>query len=404
MGARPAASAAGGEPVRTRVRPWGLVVALACAASTPASAHSPSVAHVEVRPLDGDGRHIQVDVDVSLRDLAMTLPLDADRDERITWGELLAARPALESLVADGVEVSRSGGRCRLAPEALATRRYDDGAYAALRLRGECRGTGPYVVRYQMMFDRDAGHRAIVSLTGPGAVEGQGVDPSGGADAPAPGASTGIARAGAGTVQLDPARPGGFIAFLREGVHHILIGYDHIAFLLSLLLPAMLVWTGLQWAPAGRVRPRVIHVVGLVTAFTVAHSLTLTLAALGWVRPAGAWIEAVIAASVILAALNNLRPVVTRRLWLLAFGFGLVHGFGFAGALGEIGLPRGTRLEALLGFNLGVELGQLAIVAVLLPLLAVLRGRVWYSRRVLPIVSLAIAMSGAIWLSQRLGP
>lgn len=382
------------------VSAWWPALVLGCSLAAPAAAHSPSVAHVQVRPLTADGSRIEVELDVSLRDLALTLALDANRDERVTWGELLGARADLDALVASNLEVGRAGGACVLAPVALATRRYEDGAYASVRLRGRCAGAGPFLVRYGLLFDRDPGHRAIVTLLEPGDAPRDLVDA--GAAPPAERATTGIARAGARTVRLDPADDAGFVAFLREGIHHILIGYDHIAFLVSLLLAAMLVRSGGRWAPANRVAPRVSHVVGLVTAFTVAHSLTLSLAALGWVRPAGTWVEPMIAASVVLAALNNLRPAVTGRLWLLAFGFGLIHGFGFAGALGEIGLPRESRLRALLGFNLGVELGQLAIVAVLLPVLAAVRARPWYARWILPLASVAIALAGLRWLVQRL--
>ena len=144
------------------------------------------------------------------------------------------------------------------------------------------------------------------------------------------------------------------------------------------------------------------HVIRLVTAFTLAHSITLSLAVLGWVRPASLWIEAGIAASVLLAAVNNLKPLVIRRLWLVTFGFGLLHGFGFAGALLQVGLPDRSRLSALLGFNVGVELGQLAVVAVLLPVLFVLGRKVWYPRWVMGLLSALVAVLAAYWLFERL--
>jgi hypothetical protein len=140
----------------------------------------------------------------------------------------------------------------------------------------------------------------------------------------------------------------------------------------------------------------------LVTAFTVAHSITLTLAALGEVRPSTRLVEAAIALSVLLAALNNLWPVVVRRLWLAAFGFGLVHGLGFAGALLETGLPRQSRLAALLGFNAGVEAGQLAVVGIALPLLFALRRSPGYATWVVRGGSLLVALLAVDWLVRRL--
>jgi hypothetical protein len=120
------------------------------------------------------------------------------------------------------------------------------------------------------------------------------------------------------------------------------------------------------------------------------------------VTPASKWVEAAIAASVVLAALNNVRPLVTRRLWLVGFVFGLIHGFGFAGALGELGLPNRARLSALFGFNVGVELGQIAVVAAALPVLVAVRDKRWYAKAVMPLLSLAIAGLAAFWLWERL--
>jgi hypothetical protein len=187
-------------------------------------------------------------------------------------------------------------------------------------------------------------------------------------------------------------------------VHHILIGYDHVAFLLCLLLPVVLRRDGGQWRPAVTLRSTALQATAIVTAFTVAHSITLSLAALGWVVPASRWVEVAIAASVVLAALNNVRPVITQRLWLAGFGFGLVHGFGFAGALSELGLPAGARVLSLLGFNLGVEAGQLALVLVFLPLLFVVRTKAWYFRGGMQGLSLAIAALATWWLLARLFP
>ena len=139
----------------------------------------------------------------------------------------------------------------------------------------------------------------------------------------------------------------------------------------------------------------------IVTAFTVAHSITLTLATLEVVSLPSRWVEATIAASVVLAALNNLRPVFRGRRWTMAFGFGLVHGFGFASVLADLGLPRDALALALVGFNLGVEAGQLAIVAAFLPLAFALRRSVFYRRVVLWGGSLAIAAIAAAWFVER---
>ncbi len=194
---------------------------------------------------------------------------------------------------------------------------------------------------------------------------------------------------------------GGFATFLREGVWHIWIGIDHILFLVALLLPSVLVRREGRWAPVPRFRAALVNVVKVVTAFTIAHSLTLSLASLALVAPPGRLVESVIAFSVLLAALNNLRPVVSGRAWVVAFGFGLVHGFGFASVLADLGLPAGTLAVALFAFNLGVELGQLAIVAVFFPLAFAARATGFYQPVVLRLGSGLIGAIAAGWMVQR---
>ena len=140
----------------------------------------------------------------------------------------------------------------------------------------------------------------------------------------------------------------------------------------------------------------------VATSFTVAHTITLSLAALSVIVLPSRLVESTIALSVVLAALNNIWPLVHGRRWLVAFGFGLIHGFGFASVLTELGLPRDTLVLALVGFNLGVEAGQLAIVALFLPLAYALRASRFYRRTVMLGGSLAIALVAGIWLAERL--
>jgi hypothetical protein len=196
-------------------------------------------------------------------------------------------------------------------------------------------------------------------------------------------------------------RAGEFLAYLREGVLHIWSGYDHILFLLSLLLPAVLVRGAGGWQGVATLRQAFVEVLKVVTAFTLAHSLTLSLAALGVVTLPSRLVESAIAASVVIAAAGNLLNFAERRRWAIAFAFGLIHGFGFAAVLTDLGLPRALLALALLGFNLGVEAGQLAIVAVFLPLAFVLRGTWFYRRAALVGGSAAIALVAGVWLLER---
>ncbi len=178
--------------------------------------------------------------------------------------------------------------------------------------------------------------------------------------------------------------------FVLLGIGHIFTGYDHIAFLIGLLLAG------------GALR----DVIRVVTSFTLAHALTLALATLGLVTPPAALVEPLIAASVVYVALENLLDLWRKRArpgrrWRIAFGFGLVHGFGFAGALKELHLPGTGLATALFSFNLGVELGQAAIVAMAFPLLAQLRRRPGFAGAGLPAGSLTVGAAGLVWLVQR---
>ena len=139
----------------------------------------------------------------------------------------------------------------------------------------------------------------------------------------------------------------------------------------------------------------------MALSFTVAHSITLSLAALGMVSLPSRLVESVIAASVVFAAAGNLRPGLPRSRWPMAFGFGLIHGFGFASVLADLGLPEGALVIALVGFNVGVELGQIAIVGALLPL-GYLLGKTRFPRRgVLVGGSVLIGLVALVWFAER---
>ncbi len=192
-----------------------------------------------------------------------------------------------------------------------------------------------------------------------------------------------------------------FLVFAREGVWHIWSGFDHILFLLALLLPSVLRREQNAWQPVGEFRKALVNVLKVVTAFTVAHSITLSLATLGVVQLPSRLTESAIAASVVVAAANNVFPMFTRREWMVAFGFGLVHGFGFASGLSDMGITRQNLAVTVMGFNLGVEAGQLAIVSVFLPVAYGLRGSWIYPRIVLAGGSSGIVLIAAVWLVER---
>lgn len=166
----------------------------------------------------------------------------------------------------------------------------------------------------------------------------------------------------------------GFTGVVILGAEHIEIGSDHILFVVALLLPSVLVFSKLAgWQPSASFRSSLWRVLKIVTMFTIAHTITLTLGGLGIVEFSPVLVETIIAASIILAALHNIRPVLMNKEWIIAFVFGLFHGFGFAGLLGDLGLTQSRQFVSLLGFNLGIELGQATIILMVFPALFIAR-------------------------------
>ena len=193
----------------------------------------------------------------------------------------------------------------------------------------------------------------------------------------------------------------GFLAVVRLGVEHIWMGLDHVIFLVALLLPAVLRAGERRWEPVERFRPALINVVKIVTAFTVAHTLTLSLAALGVIHLPSRFVESAIAVSIAVAAADILFPVLHRRVWLVVFFFGLFHGFGFAGALEEMGvLPENLGLS-LFGFNLGVEIGQVAIVGRRVPGPVPGAQPLGYRRLAVQAAAVAMILVASGWLYER---
>jgi hypothetical protein len=166
----------------------------------------------------------------------------------------------------------------------------------------------------------------------------------------------------------------GFTGVVILGAEHIEIGSDHILFILALLLPSVLVFSRIAgWQPSASFGSSLWRVLKIVTMFTIAHTITLTLGGLGIVEFSPVLVETIIAASIILAALHNIRPVFVNKEWIIAFVFGLFHGFGFAGLLADLGLTQSRQFVSLLGFNIGIELGQATIILMVFPALFIAR-------------------------------
>lgn len=193
----------------------------------------------------------------------------------------------------------------------------------------------------------------------------------------------------------------GLWGFIQSGMHHIAIGLDHIFFLIALLLPSVMVVRDGSWQGADDLRTVAIRVFTIVTAFTVAHSITLSVAAFEIVTLPARLVESVIALSIGIAAIHILKPTLRTHAIGVVLAFGLFHGFGFASVMGELRIPDEYLVWSLLGFNIGVELGQLAIVVVALPVLFLLRNTGFYRRFVLPWGAAGLMLVSAYWLYER---
>ncbi|QEG34388.1 HupE/UreJ family protein [Bythopirellula goksoeyrii] len=358
------------------------VIELMCAT---AFAHKPSDSYLTIT---GGEEYLTIEWDIALKDLEFLIGLDENQNGEITWGEVKARRKAVTAHALSRLQISHRGYDCQLKLLDVLATRHSDGGYVVLSLSTDCPGdAAELTIHYNLLFDVDPTHRGLVHYTN-GEID-----------------STYVLSPESPLLELKTGevnRWNSFVAYVEEGIWHIWIGYDHILFLLTLLIPAVLIRRDHQWQPVESFRPAWTSVLKIVTMFTIAHSLTLWLAVMEYVTLPGWIVEAAIAFSIIVTALNNLFPVLHLSGWAIAFGFGLIHGFGFANVLIDLGLSSVSLGIALLGFNVGVELGQLAIVAVFLPLAYLMRSTTFYRWAILRCGSILVAVIAAIWMYERI--
>jgi hypothetical protein len=355
--------------------------------SSPAHAHKPSDSYLS---LDVRDAKVEARWDIALRDLDYAIGLDADASGDITWGEVLAKKDEIAALAQSHLSLDGDGAPCPLAlssADGLRIAQHSDGAYAVLAFSAACPGPPRVLgVDYELFFALDPQHHGIARIDDGGGVK------------------TAIFTAGDRRQRFErtaPHRGRELGAAIKNGIGHIASGIDHMLFLLALLLPSVLRREKEGWKPVGTFRLALVDVAKIVTSFTVAHSITLSLSALDVVRLPSRLVESGIAASVVFAALNNLVPMLEGDRWAAAFMLGLLHGFGFSATLLDLGLPRQALVLTLFGFNVGVEIGQLAVVAVFLPLAFVARGTTAYRRVALVGGSVAITLVASLWLVER---
>lgn len=360
---------------------WAFGFVLLMLAAGSAGAHTFAMSFVSIDSATDSS--VSASFDVAIRDLHHLLNLDRDGNAEITWGELTAASNAIEALVLSRTQLSTARGACTLGGrDAMALAEHGDGLYAHLSLQLECANAAASLrIDASRWFEVDPDHSSLLEFT--------------------------AANGSRTQTLLNSAAPHWRVTestfararrFLHEGMAHLVTGYDHLAFL-SVLLLALVRRRPSQ--PPAALPALLRRAFIVITAFTLAHSLTLLLAATGRLSLPSQPVEVAIAASVVIAACLNLSRRAGQHGWALAFGFGLVHGLGFAGALAELASER-IDLLMLAAFNIGIELAQVACALLAVPVMWLVFRNARCERIMLPAASLAVATVAASWVVARL--
>lgn len=366
------------------IKNFCLVLVIFLCIQSPAYAHKPSDSYLVIGVNQG---LIQGQWDIALRDLDYAIGLDADANNAITWQEVLNKQQDINAYAFARLQLKNGADICPIVPNKTLIDHHTDGAYAVIQFSANCKDAiNTLNVHYTLFADIDPSHRGLLRLDYKGATKTSIFGPE---------------NALQSFLLGNPDWLTEFKNYVVEGMWHIWKGYDHILFLISLLLPAVLVREANKWQPSPSFKSTLIDVIKVVTAFTIAHSITLTLATLHVVSLPSRWVEAAIAASVVVAALNNIYPSILKQRWMAAFAFGLIHGFGFAAVLSDLGLQNSALIIALVGFNLGVEIGQIGILSIYLPISYAIRKTWFYKTMFFYTGSIIIIGIAGIWFTER---
>ena len=370
----------------------GLLLILACLAAAEGHAHNigDSYLYLQVYPDSVSGRF-----EVNLSDLNHALGLEGT-DREITTDNLDQRIGFLQDYYREHVSISTEAGPLPMEFTTHGSLKAREGSYALLSfdIGGLEEVPDTLTFDYSVLFDEEPSHRGFLLVehnwaTGTFANENR---------------VSLVFGPGSTRQEFDLTSSGrlrGFLALVHLGAEHMLLGLDHIFFLVALLLPSVMRREGGGWQPLESLRPALGNVVIIVTAFVAAHAVALTLAALGLLRLPEALVETVIAGSTTLAAANILFPVFRGRVWWIIFGLSLFHGMGFAGGLMDLGVLDEHRGLSVLAFNLGIEVGQALIVAVLFPLLFLVRRLTVYRKVILPVAAVGMILVSGVWVIER---
>ena len=343
-------------------RCWVCLVAMLSLALLPSAvlAHKASDAYFKID--DGvQSNTLALQITIAVKDIDSAIEvLDANNDRQLSWGEIKAAIPDIARWLNGDVVMS-----CAAKPqnadwqfESLEQR--SDGAYVRFGASLPCAKASSVAIDYKLFAGLDASHRLLLNSRIGGVQAAAVLAPQvrSGLELRASSSSLAVIETATGPQTL--------FRFIPEGIHHILSGYDHLAFLLALLLPINLfVKADPSNRPLARASyPGLGRLLRTITGFTIGHSITLLLANLDVISVSPNWVEPAIAASIAISAALNIWPVKWLRGDVLALAFGLVHGLGFSGAMREADVSGSLLLWGIGGFNIGVELGQLLLLVV----------------------------------------
>jgi HupE / UreJ protein len=371
-------------PLRRALATAVVVAALAVAAvPSTASAHSLTSSTIAVEVQE---HAVDATISLPLETLDEALGTDYANDARLTADET----DALIAYIDEHLTVTDSDGRAWGASYGNVERETIEGIESLsvdVDFATGDSSTSRFTIAYDGIIEADPGHEAVVVLT----------------DSAAEISTVGVVDADHEALEVvDGGQPTPVGDMVRYGFHHVLEGVDHLLFLLALLLPAPLVAAAGRWRRGSGLVSTAKAVLGVVSAFTVGHSITLVAAALGWITVPSRPVEVLIAASVGVAAVHAIRPLAARGEVIVAVGFGLVHGLAFAGILSDLGIDGATSLLSLLAFNIGIELAQLTCIALVFPSLYLLSGTRFYAAFRVAGASLALTAATG-WGLERTG-
>lgn len=351
-----------------------LSLVLSCALVTPTLAHDPGLSNIELRLAGGQ---LIAFLAFNRAEIDPLVKLDANGDGNYTPEELAAARPKLEALANEMLEITANGQHLTVLGSKA---ELDDANDVLFYITFGGDTTLPIKAKSLLLPRLVRGHRHVISLRGE---QGQTINEQI-LDATH---DTFDSSANPTVASANQAAPFSFGEFVKLGIEHIFTGYDHLLFLFALLI------VGGSLKEAAKI----------ITSFTLAHSLTLAVAALGWISLRSTLVEPLIAASIVYVGIENLVRHNYEKRWLLTWCFGLIHGFGFASVLRELGIGAngGGVAMPLFSFNLGVEIGQIAIAILVLPVIWRLHKSPVFVKRYVPVCSVLVALAGAYWLIER---